>query len=124
MPRTAAWRSGVTFLRGTNVHVPTALSAALHPRLRQTASYTPCMPLSLLFIYIIYYFNLRSARNYPLSNSTFNLLNSVSSKISNELLVANLIAFLHSSILRNSGKTILFPCRMYFFISATVVGIL
>jgi hypothetical protein len=26
-------------MRATNVHIPTALSAALHPRLRQTASY-------------------------------------------------------------------------------------
>ena len=28
----------IQFMRDTNVHIPTALSAALHPRLRQTAS--------------------------------------------------------------------------------------
>jgi hypothetical protein len=50
----------IQFRRDTNVHIPTALSAALHPRLRQTASYA--LPFSLhLFYWILslfsFYFN-------------------------------------------------------------------
>ena len=39
---TAAWRQAggtIQFMRGTNVHIRTTLSAELHPRLRQTARY-------------------------------------------------------------------------------------
>ena len=37
----------IQFMRATNVHVPTAFSAALHPRLRQTASYLLAFCLSV-----------------------------------------------------------------------------
>ena len=42
----------IQFMRATNVHIPTAFSAALHPRLRQTAS---CVQSFLSVIHCFYF---------------------------------------------------------------------
>jgi len=53
--RLGAGGGTIQFMRDTNVHVPTSLSAALHPRLRQTASYLQAFTFIFILVCSVIY---------------------------------------------------------------------